>query len=157
VVAVHGQFQFADDPANHSASDRPIGRYRRRSSLSAQAHQTKNRCRVQTDVLDPEFLCPVHIAATKSLLSRRQVVGQCEFAIKRESSIDDDQNQNKLQPVINVLLLCGLEVEDKMAPSHARTLVRECYKGDDESQWERGKFDPPPPKKTLNGWSPKFV
>jgi len=29
--------------------------------------------------------------------------------------------------------------------SHARTLVRECCKGDDESQWERGKFDPPPP------------
>jgi len=30
--------------------------------------------------------------------------------------------------------------------SHARTVVRECCKGDDESQWERGKFDPPPPK-----------
>ena len=25
------------------------------------------------------------------------------------------------------------------------TLARLC-KGDDESQWERGKFDPPPPK-----------
>jgi len=25
--------------------------------------------------------------------------------------------------------------------SHARTVVRECCKGDDESQWERGKFD----------------
>ena len=45
-VANHVQFQVADDPANHSAiSDRPIGRYRRLSSLSAQAHQTKNRCR----------------------------------------------------------------------------------------------------------------
>ena len=42
--------------------------------------------------------------------------------------------------------------------SHARTVVRECCKGDDESQWERGKFDPPPPKiKPLNRWSPKFV
>ena len=30
--------------------------------------------------------------------------------------------------------------------SHARTVVRVCCKGDDESQWERGKFDPPPPK-----------
>jgi len=35
------------------------------------------------------------------------------------------------------------------ARSHARTVVRECCKGDDESQWERGKFDPPPPKNPL--------
>ena len=42
--------------------------------------------------------------------------------------------------------------------SHARTVVRECCKGDDESRWERGKFDLPlPPQKTLNRWSPKFV
>ena len=27
--------------------------------------------------------------------------------------------------------------------------MRECYKGYDESQWERGKFDPPPPKNPL--------
>ena len=33
--------------------------------------------------------------------------------------------------------------------SHARTVVRECCKGDDESQWEMGKFDPPPPKNPL--------
>jgi len=33
--------------------------------------------------------------------------------------------------------------------SHARTVVRECCKGDDESQWEKGKFDPPPPKNPL--------
>ena len=33
--------------------------------------------------------------------------------------------------------------------SHTRTVVRECCKGDDESQWERGKFDPPPPKDPL--------
>jgi len=30
--------------------------------------------------------------------------------------------------------------------SHTRTVVRECCKGDDESLWQRGKFDPPPPK-----------
>jgi len=30
--------------------------------------------------------------------------------------------------------------------SHARTVVRECCKGDDESQWEMGKFDPRHPK-----------
>ena len=33
--------------------------------------------------------------------------------------------------------------------SYARTVVRECCKGDDESQWERGKFDPPPAKNPL--------
>jgi len=36
-------------------------------------------------------------------------------------------------------------------PSHARTVVRECCKGDDESQWEMGKFDPPPHKNLCNG------
>ena len=41
--------------------------------------------------------------------------------------------------------------------SHTRTVVRECCKGDDESQWERGKFDPPATHKPLNRWSPKFV
>ena len=44
-----------------------------------------------------------------------------------------------------------------VSTSHARTVVRECCKGDDESQWEKVKFDPPPPKKPLNRWSPKFV
>ena len=33
-----------------------------------------------------------------------------------------------------------------------RTVVRECCKGDDKSQWERGKFDPPlPPNPLTNG------
>ena len=41
--------------------------------------------------------------------------------------------------------------------SHARTVVPECCKGDDESQWERVKFDPPPPKNPLNRRSPKFA
>jgi len=41
--------------------------------------------------------------------------------------------------------------------SHARKVVRECCKGDDESQWEMGKFDPPATQKPLNRWSPKFV
>jgi len=34
--------------------------------------------------------------------------------------------------------------------SHTRTVVRECCKGNDESQWERGKFDPPPRKNPLS-------
>ena len=41
----------------------------------------------------------------------------------------------------------------KICCSHARTVVRDCCKGDDESQWERGKFDPPPPKNPLSVWS----
>jgi len=35
------------------------------------------------------------------------------------------------------------------AESHACTVVRECCKDDDESLWERGKYDPPPPKNPL--------
>jgi len=44
--------------------------------------------------------------------------------------------------MINMAQLCQI--------SHTRTVVRECCKGDDESLWERGKFDPPPPKNPLN-------
>jgi len=28
--------------------------------------------------------------------------------------------------------------------SHTRTVVRECFKGDEASQWKRPKFDPSP-------------
>ena len=38
-----------------------------------------------------------------------------------------------------------------------RTVVRECCKGDDESQLEMGKIWPPATQKPLNRWSPKFV
>ena len=34
--------------------------------------------------------------------------------------------------------------------SHSRTVVRECCKGDDQSQWETEIFDPPPPKNPLS-------
>jgi len=40
--------------------------------------------------------------------------------------------------------------------SHARTVVRECCKDDDESQCERENLTPAS-KKPLNRWSPKFV
>ena len=33
--------------------------------------------------------------------------------------------------------------------SHTHTVVRECCKGDDASQWENGKFDPLPPPNPL--------
>ena len=35
------------------------------------------------------------------------------------------------------------------ARSHTRMVVRECCKDDDQSQWERPKFDPPPPLNPL--------
>jgi len=33
--------------------------------------------------------------------------------------------------------------------SHTRTVVRECYKGDQASQWKRSKFDDSPHQKPL--------
>jgi len=33
--------------------------------------------------------------------------------------------------------------------SHTRTVVQECCKGDDQSQWTRANFDPPPPLSPL--------
>jgi len=42
------------------------------------------------------------------------------------------------------------------AVSHTRTVVRECCKDDDQSQWEKPKFDPRLPK-PLNRSSPKFT
>jgi len=34
---------------------------------------------------------------------------------------------------------------DHNKSSHTRTVVRECSKGDDQSQWRRANFNPPPP------------
>jgi len=41
--------------------------------------------------------------------------------------------------------------------SHIRTVVRECCKGDDQSQWRRANFDPPATPKPLNRSSPKLA
>ena len=55
-----------------------------------------------------------------------------------------------LQVSVVTVFRWGGEVDYRfLVRSHARTVVRECCKGDDESQWERGKFDPPPPKNPL--------
>ena len=40
--------------------------------------------------------------------------------------------------------------------SHTRTVVRECCKGDDASQWENGKFDPLPRPNPLTDRHKKF-
>ena len=39
--------------------------------------------------------------------------------------------------------------EYSLAWPHTRTVVRECCKGDDQSQWRRANFDPPPPLSPL--------
>ena len=39
--------------------------------------------------------------------------------------------------------------EKKYFISHTRTVMRECCKGDDQSQWRRANFDPPPPLNPL--------
>jgi len=36
------------------------------------------------------------------------------------------------------------------------SVVRECYKGDDESLWARGKLDPPSPKNPLTDGHQNF-
>ena len=41
--------------------------------------------------------------------------------------------------------------------SHAGTVVPECFKDDNASQWKSEKFDPPLPQKPLNRSSPKFA
>jgi len=48
--------------------------------------------------------------------------------------------------IFNIHLTANLP-RNLLVKSHTRTVVRECCKGDDESQWERVKFDPPPPPK----------
>ena len=41
------------------------------------------------------------------------------------------------------------KMTNKKLVSHTRTVVRECCKGDDQSQWRRANFNPPPPLNPL--------
>ena len=79
-MVINVQLQVAGDPANHRATDRPIGRYHRLSSLLAQAKNC--RCRVNLR-FRAKIIMPSSHRRDKCLLSR-PVVGQCEFAIKPE-------------------------------------------------------------------------
>ena len=40
-------------------------------------------------------------------------------------------------------------LKNKKVISHTRTVVRECFKGDEASQWKRPKFDPSPHQNPL--------
>ena len=42
-----------------------------------------------------------------------------------------------------------VKMETRHPVSQTRTVVRECFKDDDQSQWERPKFDPTPPLNPL--------
>ena len=46
--------------------------------------------------------------------------------------------------LVVALLLLVVVVLMLICSSHTRTVVRECCKDDDQSQWEKPKFDPPP-------------
>ena len=50
-----------------------------------------------------------------------------------------------------MFLFRGTRVCHRHPITHVRVqdITRSCCKGDDESLWKRGKFDPPPPKKPL--------
>jgi len=43
-----------------------------------------------------------------------------------------------------VARITGVIIYSLVTLSHTRTVVRECFKGDEASQWKRPKFDPSP-------------
>jgi len=49
--------------------------------------------------------------------------------------------QNILRVINRRMHLTSVSV---FCTSHTRTVVRECFKGDEASQWKRPKFDPSP-------------
>jgi len=51
---------------------------------------------------------------------------------------NDDENDNDSSPTVRG------ESARVATISHTRTVVRECCKGDDASQWRNPNFDPPP-------------
>ena len=48
---------------------------------------------------------------------------------------------------ISVVIVAEMAL--RQATSHTRTVVRECFKGDEASQWKRPKFDPSPHQNPL--------
>jgi len=54
-----------------------------------------------------------------------------------------------MQPTVSPARASFKNSEKLLAESHTRTVVRECCKKDNQSQWERPKFDPPPPLNPL--------
>ena len=54
-----------------------------------------------------------------------------------------------MQPTVSPARASFKNSEKLLAESHTRTVVRECCKNDNQSQWERPKFDPPPPLNPL--------
>jgi len=98
-----------------------------------------------------------HTKCKKNNEKRRPVAEILHSIEKRGRWIERRCTNLQRKFIYNRLYSCAVQMLLKMAvnatkcstfedQSHARTVVRECCKGDDESQWERGKFDPRHPK-----------
>jgi len=48
-------------------------------------------------------------------------------------------------------------IRNNKLTSHTRTVVRECFKGDEASQWKRPKFDPSPHQNPLTDLHKKLA
>ena len=55
-------------------------------------------------------------------------------------------NVDYIAPIITMLVLMMTYIQIMLCwfISHTRTVVRECFKGDEASHWKRPKFDPSP-------------
>jgi len=67
----------------------------------------------------------------------RSVAYSVELVLLNKHQILADEADLHCHPVIEYVT------------SHTRTVVRECFKGDEASQWKRPKFDPSPHQNPL--------
>ena len=76
-------------------------------------------------------------------------VGLGEWNEKRRKENGQDAGDGMKQKVAERIYDANLQLlllSLRPAPSHTRTVVRECYKDDCESLWKSLKFDPSPRK-----------
>ena len=107
----------------------------------------EHRIRQQIEIDDMQFGFMKGKGTTDAIFMARQM--QENFRVKGKKLyfgfVDLEKAFDRVPREVISWAMRKLGVEE----SHARTVVRECCKGDDESQWERVKFDPPPPKNPL--------
>jgi len=70
------------------------------------------------------------------------VCSHCTCAISRDLCVDGNFSHIFEIPDPDLPIHC---ITFMALWSHTHTVVRECCKGDDQSQWRRANFDPPPP------------
>jgi len=71
-------------------------------------------------------------------LQMHQVPIFCSFEVRL--AVSDVLCSTPTTPSVNL---------SRVIVSHTRTVVRECFKGDEASQWKRPKFDPSPHQNPL--------